>query len=232
MKKLITITLVLMAMALIVSPASATPITISVTSPLSVVGNGSGQVTFTFGIGYDQFNNVVNQTNLQTINNSIPINGALAGKPWSTSPTGFTFDANANTFTPSNAVISFGDASTGVLSGTINYIALAGSGGSFTLNVSLTGLTYTCGGGCTSNTVLSSFGALGGGLLSTQFTIGNLQNTADLATFNNTSDRQSGNSTISGTVSAVPEPASLALLGTGLLTGGSFVRRKLGIGKS
>ena len=40
----------------------------------------------------------------------------------------------------------------------------------------------------------------------------------------------SGDTSLQGTVSTVPEPASLALLGTGLLAGGNFVRRKL-IGK-
>ncbi|MDR3764885.1 MAG: hypothetical protein P4M01_12405 [Acidobacteriota bacterium] len=137
----------------------------------------------------------------------------------------------------STATITIGNASSGYLTGTLSLIELdtnttskyPSGHGSFSLSLTLTNMSYTCGTGCTYSTLLSTFAATGNGT-------NNAYNTITF-TFNGTTNVSSLLSvTSSGTTAAgsldsyydtvTPEPASLALFGSCLLAAGMKFRGK------
>ncbi len=129
------------------------------------------------------------------------------------------FASNAN-----GGSISVGNATTGKLNGNIDFVEITSNDtGSFTVNVGLNNLITTSG---TSALMTSLVGSNNGnGTLTFQFTAGNgPQNLYQLLNISGTA-----NTSVSGSV-AVPEPATLAMLGAGLLLLGTFLRRRVGLG--
>ncbi len=122
--------------------------------------------------------------------------------------------------------MTVGNGTTGTLTGDIQFVTITSNGaGSFSVSISLSNINIT---GGTSAFLTSIAGNNdGNGTFTFQFTAGGGLNDllnmgigqSNLASVINTS--------VSGSVTTVPEPASLFLMGTGLLAGGRFVRRKL-----
>jgi hypothetical protein len=187
---------------------------------VTVTGNGAGSLSFSFGNGI-----VANATPVTDSLNFFNNNPFLVGG-------GIVMDA-ANNFTSPTTAVQVGASplsAAGVLFGNINFITIGDSGlnnGAFTINIGLSNMTYLCGPGCTSSGVLSQLA--NGGVGNLTFTFGFVNGPQDLAALDaaaaTTATFQSGG--FSGTINTVPEPASLALLGSGLLAGGNFVRRKI-----
>lgn len=130
-------------------------------------------------------------------------------------------------FSPNGGTMSIGNGTTGTLTGNINFVTITGNGaGSFSLSIALSNINITGGTSAFLNTLAGS--SNGNGVFTFQFTSGG--GLSDLLNMGLGSGSLAGTSTIRTSVSgsvSVPEPASLFLLGSGLLAGGGFVRRKL-----
>jgi len=150
-----------------------------------------------------------------------------------TPATAFSFTSivgSTGLFSPNTGTLTIGNGTTGTVSGTIDFVNIVsgGTGGSFAISINLSNLTYTSG----TSAVLNSWAGNtnGNGALTFQFTTGGGAGLNDLLNLNlgtgalgNTAQL---NTSVSGSVST-PEPASLFLLGTGLMTGGGLLRRKI-----
>ena len=135
----------------------------------------------------------------------------------------------------SNATIQIGNAASGYLTGSLSMVELdtntstkypKGHGG-FTLTLNLANMSYTCGSGCTSSTLLRTFAATGSGTNnaynSITFTFNGLTNVSSL--LNTTGSTTAAGSLDSYFDTVTPEPVSLALFGSCLLAMGAKFRR-------
>jgi hypothetical protein len=226
MKKWMTMLALLCAAAVFGSvPAFAGQINFSGSTVLTQVGGTNGFPNPSVGINF---------SGLADSNLGDALNGTAVTITPSNSD-GFVFDqlvGNSTTapynggtgYFASNAnggTISVGNATTGTLNGNIDFVEITSNdAGAFTVNVGLNNLNITSG---TSALLTSLVGSNNGnGTLTFQFTAGNgPQNLYQLLNISGTS-----NTSVSGSV-AVPEPATLAMLGAGLLLLGTFLRRRV-----
>lgn len=158
---------------------------------------------------------------------------ALEGTAVSITPdTAFSFTSisgGAGLFSPNSGTITLGNSILGTITGDIDFVMITSTGvpGSFAIQVALSNLNITPG---TSGVISALVGSQNGtGVLTFQFTAPSGTTLFDLLTMGlgvgTLGDVNSMTRSMSGSV-AVPEPASLALLGSGLLMGGGFIRRK------
>jgi hypothetical protein len=237
-QKVLAVVLVLTACSLLAPVAMADSVSFASSSPLTLSSNGAGGIGFAFSPatvsaatpGSDSLNFITN----------IPF---LIGG-------GIVLDGVSGSFSPSTTSVtigSFEDSGVGLFSGNINFINISNGAndGDFTISISLTDITYSCIGdpsdpvnpGCASSGVLSQFALGNEGFLNFSFTLGNgpqnltqlLQVGSNEVNVNGVSSSYSSDGfsgTINTEAAAVPEPASLALFGSGLLAGANFIRRK------
>jgi len=186
----------------------------------NISGNGTGTVTFTFNSGPILSATNPNNTNDATlVANGGKANYALTLSPAVSSTT--SYNVGTGLFTPNTTALTLGDAVDGTATGTLGYVSMQTiSPGNFAITLTFSNVTYTLGTGA-ADAALSSLTQGAGGSLTYQFSAPGVTDVASLANFDG-----SVSSSYSASLNTVPEPASLALLGSGLLAGGNFVRRK------
>jgi hypothetical protein len=185
-----------------------------------VANNGSNGISFTFSPAtvsgatpiFDSLNSFPNDPFL--IGNGIVLNGF-------------------GTFTTPSTSIKVGNSNStlaGLLTGNINFITISqtsGSPGAFAINIGLSNISYSCINACVSSNVLSNLAFGGKGNLTFTFGFENgPQTLADLLAVSSTPNASFQSDGFTGTINTVPEPASLALFGSGILTCAGFARRK------
>jgi hypothetical protein len=187
---------------------------------VTLSNNGSGGINFAFSNA-----NVSGATPIFDSLNAFPYNPFTIGS-------GIVLNGGGAFTSPSTSVQVGNSDSTmsGRLTGNINFITISqtnGSPGAFAINIKLTNVDYYCADGCVSSNVLSTLAFGAAGNLTFTFGFSNGPKTMDdLLTLASTPDTTYKSAGYTGTINTVPEPASLALLGSGMLAGGSFVRRK------
>jgi hypothetical protein len=175
-----------------------------------------------------------------TFDNSNPAGDSAIGTALSFSNPSLNFQTANNgigTATGPTPQFTAGNASSGILTANLFTITLSGNGGGgFHLFISLDNGSFTnCSTlGCTNSGVLSAINPYGAatGNFDFEFNAGGPTTLAELldttSTNSWTNSNPSGLSTsVAGNVAPVPEPASLVLLGSGLLGAGGLLRRKL-----
>ncbi len=136
----------------------------------------------------------------------------------------------------SAATLTIGNASSGILTGSLNMIQIettssSGHGASFSIVLTLTNMTYTCGVGCTNSTLLSTFAQTGNGssnsynAITFTLTGGGITNATTLLNHSGTVGTSLAGSLDSFYDTVTPEPASLALFGSCLLLVGRKLHR-------
>jgi hypothetical protein len=199
-------------------------VTPSLGGGVTVANNGSGGIGFTFSNAF-----VSGATPFFDSLNSFPDNPFNIG-------TGIVLNG-AGAFTSSSTSVQVGDSAstaTGLLTGNINFITIVGSGspGAFAINISLSDVNYSCIDACVSSSVLSNLAFGGNGNLT--FTFGfdpnngpqGMSQLLAIASTEKASYTSRGFTGTIDTIAEVPEPASLALFGSGLVAAANFTRRK------
>jgi len=141
----------------------------------------------------------------------------------------FTSIAGSNGyFSPNAGTISIGNATTGTLTGDITFVTITAGAfpGTFAISIGLNNINVVTGTSAALNGWTGTNG--GSGVFTFQFNAGGSLNDLLYIGTGVGALGQTGSieTSVSGSVT-VPEPASLFLLGSGLLAGGGFVRRKL-----
>lgn len=158
---------------------------------------------------------------------------ALEGTAVSITPdTAFSFTSISGSngyFSPNSGSLTIGNATTGMLTGDIEFVTITGGSGAFAISISLNNVNITGGTSALLSSLVQTSGG-GKGVFTFQFTTGGGASLNDLLNMGLGVGALAQNGTLTPSVSgsvSVPEPASLFLLGSGLLAGGGFVRRKL-----